>query len=74
MVTGSHNPPKHNGFKMMLGRAAFYGPAIQELGRIASAGAYEEDQPGEVNERSVFDSYVDRLAAGLNYAGTSGGR
>jgi len=24
MVTGSHNPPNHNGFKMMLGRAAFY--------------------------------------------------
>jgi phosphomannomutase len=72
MVTGSHNPPEHNGFKMMLGRAAFYGPAIQELGRIASAGAYEEGQPGEVNERSVFDSYVDRLAAGLNDAGTIG--
>jgi phosphomannomutase len=72
MVTGSHNPPDHNGFKMMLGRAAFYGPAIQELGRIASAGAYEESQPGEIVERSVFDSYVDRLAAGLNDGGAVG--
>ena len=33
MITGSHNPPDQNGFKMMLGKAAFYGAAIQELGR-----------------------------------------
>src|SRR5262249_54006278 len=31
MVTGSHNPPTHNGFKMMLGKAAFFGAEIQEL-------------------------------------------
>ena len=74
MVTGSHNPPDHNGFKMMLGRSAFYGPAIQELGRIASAGSYEESQEGGVVERSVFDSYVDRLAAGLQDDAGANGR
>jgi phosphomannomutase len=72
MITGSHNPPDHNGFKMMLGRAAFYGPAIQNLGRIALAGDYEHGQPGDVAEHSVLESYVGRLAAALTDGGTVG--
>src|SRR3954471_6319579 len=31
MVTGSHNPPDYNGFKMVLGGEAIYGDAIQAL-------------------------------------------
>jgi len=72
MITGSHNPPNHNGFKMMLGRSAFFGPAIQELGLIAIAGAYADGPLGDVVERYVFDSYVDRLLAGLEDAGHIG--
>ncbi|HEX6012832.1 MAG TPA: phosphomannomutase, partial [Geminicoccaceae bacterium] len=34
-VTGSHNPPDYNGFKLMLGTAPFYGEQIKELGLIA---------------------------------------
>ena len=30
-ITGSHNPPEHNGFKMMLGKSTLHGPAIQRL-------------------------------------------
>ena len=33
MVTGSHNPPEYNGFKMVLRGKAFYGAAIRALGR-----------------------------------------
>ncbi|MEE8534882.1 MAG: phosphomannomutase/phosphoglucomutase [Kiloniellales bacterium] len=60
MVTGSHNPPDHNGFKFVLGKASFYGQAIQELGRIAADGAYAEGQGG-AEEHGVFDDYVARL-------------
>ena len=35
MITGSHNPPDYNGFKMMLGTKPFYGDQIKELGLIA---------------------------------------
>src|SRR5581483_2974931 len=31
MVTGSHNPPTHNGFKMMVGRKPFFGADIKRL-------------------------------------------
>ena len=72
MVTGSHNPPDHNGFKMMLGKASFYGPAIQELGRIAGAGAYAHGPPGDVIERSVVDGYLNRLAAAIEDGGIAG--
>ncbi len=60
MVTGSHNPPDYNGFKMTLGEGSVYGEAIQELGRIAEKGDWAEGQ-GEVSEQPVFDAYVDRL-------------
>lgn len=38
MVTGSHNPPSHNGFKIVLGGKAFWGEDIQRLGAAAAAG------------------------------------
>ena len=60
MVTGSHNPPDYNGFKMTLGQGSVYGEAIQELGRIAESGDWAEGQ-GEVRDEPVFDAYVDRL-------------
>ena len=59
-ITGSHNPPAHNGFKLMLGRKSFYGAGIQELGRIAAGGAYANGRGRRVKAR-VFDAYVDRL-------------
>jgi phosphomannomutase len=60
MVTGSHNPPDYNGFKMTLGEGSVYGEAIQELGRIAEKGDWAEGQ-GEVSDEPVFDAYVERL-------------
>ncbi len=59
-VTGSHNPPSHNGFKMMFGKAAFFGPRIRELGKIAAEGAFATGN-GRVVDCAVFDAYVDRL-------------
>lgn len=60
MVTGSHNPSDYNGFKMVIGGAAIYGDAIQELGRIARTGRFARGS-GKVREVSVLDTYVERL-------------
>jgi phosphomannomutase len=59
-VTGSHNPPSHNGFKMMLGSKPLYGAQIQELGQLAAEGAFSDGQ-GALLEAPVMDAYVDRL-------------
>jgi phosphomannomutase len=59
-VTGSHNPPSHNGFKMMLGKKPLYGAQIQELGQLAAEGAFADDK-GVISEAPLLDAYVDRL-------------
>lgn len=61
-ITGSHNPPSHNGFKMMLGHASFFGEAIRELGRIAQAGELASGE-GAIERHDILSAYVDRLAA-----------
>lgn len=37
MITGSHNPPDHNGFKILLGKDALFGSQIQEIKEVAMA-------------------------------------
>ncbi len=61
-VTGSHNPPDHNGFKMMLGKAPFFGERIQTLGAIAAEGSYDTGT-GKTVDRPVLEAYVERLLA-----------
>ncbi len=68
MVTGSHNPPTHNGFKMTLGTKPFYGENILELGRIIEAGAFK-DGTGSTESSPAFDAYVERLLAGYKTEG-----
>ncbi len=59
-ITGSHNPPNYNGFKMMLGKRAFYGSDIQRLGEIAAEGAFAEGEGG-LSDVAVLDDYVARI-------------
>lgn len=60
MITGSHNPPDYNGFKMMLGSAPFFGADIRNIGELAAAGDWEEGD-GAVETVDIKDRYVDRL-------------
>ncbi|NDF13287.1 MAG: phosphomannomutase/phosphoglucomutase [Proteobacteria bacterium] len=60
MITGSHNPPSHNGFKMMLQHASIYGDIIQQFGKTMSAGDYTNGQ-GSEESRSVEKDYINAL-------------
>ena len=62
MITGSHNPPDYNGFKMMLGGDTLAGPVIQEL--LAAIEADRFTQPatkGSVTEKDISAEYRDHI-------------
>jgi phosphomannomutase len=64
-ITGSHNPPDYNGFKMVHAHAPFFGSDIQKIGALAAAGDWEIGS-GVVRDHDIFDQYVDRLAEGFS--------
>jgi phosphomannomutase/phosphoglucomutase len=76
MITGSHNPPDHNGFKICLGKDALFGSQIQEIKEIALAFEAETravasvsgDGAGSVESIDVLDEYcrdvVSRISVG----------
>jgi phosphomannomutase len=61
MVTGSHNPPDYNGFKMMLGKKPFFGAQIQEIGRMAREGDVVPVAEGSDRHVDISESYAARV-------------
>jgi len=62
-ITGSHNPPKYNGFKMVMAGAALYGKDVQAL-RDSMIALHEQPavQPrGTRRELDIIDEYIDRI-------------
>lgn len=60
-ITGSHNPPEYNGFKLVAGGRSFYGEQIQALKRRIRARDFAEGS-GQLEERPVLDDYVEDVA------------
>ena len=60
MVTGSHNPPADNGFKLMRGTAGFFGADIAALGTRAARGDWSSGD-GASGDTDVRSAYVERL-------------
>ena len=68
MITGSHNPPDHNGFKICLGTSTLFGSQIQEIKEIAvrdeTAGL--AGRPGRVEHMEVLDDYISDIASRIS--------
>lgn len=61
MITGSHNPPEYNGFKMMVGEETLYGETIQQVYRILKEGKVITDKEGTRSSYDIipeYESYV----------------
>ena len=63
-ITGSHNPPDYNGFKVCLGTATIYGSEIRRIGEIAASGAFQEGK-GKLEQAEVITPYLAYLAENL---------
>jgi phosphomannomutase/phosphoglucomutase len=60
-ITGSHNPPEYNGFKLCLGTESLHGHDIQHLLELIRAGAAPSGK-GTVRAETVIDRYVADVA------------
>jgi phosphomannomutase/phosphoglucomutase len=62
-VTGSHNPPEFNGFKMVVGGDAFHGEAILELYDMIVAEGWQTGTGSQSADGSVLGRYRDAIVA-----------
>ncbi len=63
MITGSHNPPEYNGFKLMHGLYTLWGDRIQEIRKEMEELGELHDFPDdpEVEKCNVREPYLERL-------------
>jgi phosphomannomutase/phosphoglucomutase len=62
MITGSHNPPEYNGFKVVCGRSTIFGAEIQKLRALLETGDLTSGS-GTATTYDVVTPYVDEIAA-----------
>jgi len=64
-ITGSHNPPEFNGFKLSMFNKPVFGDAIQEIRRIIENNSFDE---GEGNEApyNIRNEYIDMVLNKIN--------
>jgi phosphomannomutase/phosphoglucomutase len=65
MITGSHNPPDHNGFKICLGKSTLFGSQIQEIKEIAVSGEFATGK-GTTKEMEILDDYEKDILSKIN--------
>lgn len=69
MITGSHNPGDENGFKMMRGKASFFGGDIQGLRQLIEEERYSRGaERGSVERVDMQARYVEMVTSGIELA------
>ncbi len=65
-VTGSHNPPDYNGFKIVIDGETLSGDAIQNIYvRIAENRLFRADALGLLSIRDLKNDYIDRISGDI---------
>jgi phosphomannomutase / phosphoglucomutase len=68
MITGSHNPPEYNGFKICLGKQTLFGSQIQEIGEIALGSDFSSGE-GTAKTLDVLEEYQRDIASRISIGG-----
>ncbi len=66
MITGSHNPPEYNGFKIMAGKETLYGEEIQEIYKIIKEGKFQKDSGASIRQENITPEYQDYVCQNVS--------
>lgn len=66
MITGSHNPPEHNGFKICVGKTTIHGEEIQYLKQIIQKDSYESGK-GTLSEKDIKPLYTSMILKNIKH-------
>jgi len=65
MITGSHNPPDYNGFKLTLNKAPVFGADIQKIKKIIDSNSFSQGQ-ASTEKVSVTEDYIKHIAENVS--------
>lgn len=68
MVTGSHNPPEYNGFKISFGQNTLTSEKIQKLKSYAFSDISTNEHRGSFKEFDILSPYVERIGSEFNFS------
>jgi phosphomannomutase/phosphoglucomutase len=66
MVTGSHNPPEYNGFKVAFGKSTLFGPQVQEMGDIIESRRFVKGKGTVSVYPRIRDDYYTFLRTNIS--------
>ncbi len=64
-ITGSHNPPQFNGFKLTFNQLAFFGQDIQDMLTLIKNDDFEAGK-GSASEYDLLPEYMDTVVKGID--------